>query len=476
MKPVAIVGAGITGLTAAFFLRKHSIPVVVYEASNRVGGAIRTFHQDGYIADFGPTTILETTRKIAALFADAGLEQRKLYANPAAKNRYIVRATRPVPVPDSPVKFFLSPLFSLNTKLRLLLEPFIPPRRDGHEESVAEFVIRRLGREFLDRAIDPLVSGIYAGDPYKLSVPQAFPKLYALEQRYGSLIKGQILGAKERRQRDEIPKMLAPKVSFDLGLSVLPQTLAAILGPAVQLNCKVTAVAMRGNSWVVTIVKDGTTTTIQHSAVVYAGTAYNLAELQLVTTDRIDLSQFAKIQYPPVASVVLGFKREQVAHPLDGYGVLVPRIEELKILGTLFSSSLYPNRAPAGHVLLTTYIGGARASELALKPEDELIRIVQRDLAIVLGANGTPTFQCCMVYPKAIPQYELGYAAYRARFDEIESKAPGLFFAGHYRDGISVGDSILSGCNVATRVQNYLAALNQSDTLALNAPGTLPGS
>ncbi len=472
MKPVAIIGAGITGLTAAFYLRRQNTPVTVYEAADRVGGAIRTVYHDGYLADFGPTTILETTRKIAGLFTDLGLDKRKLYSIPAAKNRYIVRAGKPIPVPDSPVKFFISPLFSVKTKLQLLLEPFKPPRRDGHEESVAEFVLRRLGREFLERAIDPLVSGIYAGNPYKLSVPQAFPRLHALEQRYGSLIKGQILGAKERKQRDEIPKMLAPKVSFDFGLSVLTETLAAALGDAVRLNCAATALLKQGNVWVVRFVRNGVPGQAEHTAVVFAGTAYNLAELELDIGQRIDLRLFANIYYPPVASVVLGFKREDVAHPLDGYGVLVPRVEGLKILGTLFSSSLYPNRAPAGHVTLTTYLGGAREPELALKPEHELVDITRRDLAVVLGTKGKPTFERCMLYQKAIPQYELGYGLFRAKLDEIETAAPGLFFAGHYRDGISVGDSIMSGCAIVGRVQSYLATCEQSAASAFNSGTT----
>lgn len=464
MTPVGIIGAGITGLTTAYALRRLNIPVTVYEAGTRVGGAIRSVYEDGYLADFGPTTILETTRKIAGLFTKLGLDNRKLYSDPAAKNRYIVRASKPVPVPDSPIKFFLSPLFTPKMKLRLLVEPFIPPRRDGHEESVAEFVLRRLGREFLERAIDPLVSGIYAGDPAQLSVPQAFPRLHALEQRYGSLIKGQIFGAKERRQRDEIPKMLAPKVSFDFGLQVLIEALRAEIGAALKLNCKVTALVKRADSWVLTCVQGGTLMQTEHSAVVYAGTAHDLAALELIAWQKIDLGQFAKIYYPPVASVVLGFKRDDVEHPLDGFGVLVPRIEGLKILGTIFSSSLFPNRAPAGHVTLTTYIGGARAPDLAMKPESELIEITWRDLGVILGVKGKPTFRRCMVYPKAIPQYELGYGTHRAKMAEIETTAPGIFFAGHYRDGISVGDSITSALNTSDRVQRYIAALGKTAT------------
>jgi len=462
MKSVAIIGAGITGLTAAFYLRRQNIPVRVYEASPRVGGVIQSVRRDGYLAEFGPNTILETSPKIVALIRDAGLRTRKLYSNPKAKNRYVVRYKRPINMPESPFKFFATPLFTPSAKLRLLVEPFIRAPRDGREESVAEFVLRRLGREFLDHAIDPLVAGIYAGDPYKLSVPQAFPKLHALEQRYGSLIKGQILGAKERKQRDEIPKTLAPKVSFDLGLQVLPETLHARLGMDVRLNCTVTKLTQQVNGWMATFRHKDHEMRMEHAAVIYAGTAYRLAEIQFVARHGIDPSPFAKIHYPPVASVVLGFRREDVEHPLDGFGMLIPKVEGFKILGTIFSSSLFPNRAPAGHVTLTSYIGGARAPELALKSEAELYDMTCADLRVLLGVKGKPAFQHYVLYPKAIPQYELGYGHYRDLLNAIETKAPGLFFAGHYRDGISVGDSMISGRNIADRVEKHLASVQRS--------------
>ena len=233
---MAVIGGGITGLTAAFYLQRKGVPVTLYEASDRVGGVIQSLRQDGYLAEFGPNTILETSAKIGQLVRDAGLQERRRDPDPKAEARYVVRYKRPIEMPGSPLGFFTTKLFTPRAKLAVLREPFVPARRDGQEESVAEFVLRRLGQEFLDQAIDALVAGVYAGDPYKLSVPQAFPKLAQLEARYGSLIKGQILGARERKQRGEVAKDRAPKFSFDEGLQVLPETLRARLGPAIKLN------------------------------------------------------------------------------------------------------------------------------------------------------------------------------------------------------------------------------------------------
>jgi len=451
MKPVAIIGAGITGLTAAFYLKRKGIPVTVYEASNRVGGVIQSLRKDGYLAEFGPNTILETSPRIAQLVRDVGLESRRLDSNPKAGARYVVRYKRPIAMPSS-LGFFTTKLFSAKAKLAVLREPFIPARRDGREESVAEFVLRRLNQEFLDHAIDALVAGVYAGDPYKLSLPQAFPRLAELESRYGSLIKGQIFGARERKRRAEIAKDRAPKFSFDEGLQVLPDILHEQLGDAVRLNTSVTKLKQMESGWRIST----SSGEVEHSAVIYAGTAYKLAELKLESQTASNFSSFSEIRYPPVTSVVLGFRHGDVKHPCEGYGMLIPKVEGFKILGTIFSSSLFPNRAPVGHILLTSYVGGERQPELALLPPDKLIAMTCEDLRVLLGVSGKPTFQHTILYPKAIPQYNIGYGRYREWMNEIENKAAGVFVAGHYRDGVSLGDSIVSGCNITGRVEQFL--------------------
>lgn len=455
MNSVAIIGGGITGLTAGFCLQRQGIPVTVYEASGRVGGVIQSLRRDGYVAEFGPNTILETSPKIGQLIRDAGLEKRRLNPAPRAEARYVVRYKRPIAMPGSPLGFFTTELFTPKAKLAVLCEPFVPARRDGVEESIAEFVLRRLGKEFLDHAIDALVAGVYAGDPYKLSVPQAFPKLAQLEARYGSLIKGQILGARARKKRGEIAKDRAPKFSFDDGLQVLPETLSERLGDAVRLQTQVTALAQTATGWMLELSERGEEMRREHSAVIYAGTAYKLAELGLTAATDSNFAAFSEIRYPPVASVVLGFRREDVQHPCEGFGMLIPRVEGFKILGTIFSSSLFPNRAPAGHLTLTSYVGGERYPELASLPSEKLCELTCADLAVLLGVRGKPTFQHTVYYPRAIPQYNLGYGRYRQMMADLEARAPGLFLAGHYRDGVSLSDSIVSGCNVAERVHKH---------------------
>ena len=469
---VAIIGAGITGLTAAFYLKRKGLSVTVYEASGRVGGVIQSLRKDGYLAEFGPNTLLETSPKIGQLVRDAGFQSRRLDPDPKAEARYVVRYRRPVEMPGKPIGFFTTDLFSFKAKLAVLREPFIKPRRDGVEESIAQFVVRRFNQEFLDHAIDALVAGIYAGDPYKLSVTHAFPKLKALEDNYGSMIKGQIFGGRERKKRGEVAKDRAPKFSFDEGLQVLTDTLAAQLGEAVKLNTPVSKLARTESGWSVTSSRGAE----EHSAVIFCGTAGGLAELQVngarnsssaragdrtaqsqnSALQALDLKPFSEIRYPPVASVVLGFRREDVAHSCAGFGMLIPRIAGFKILGTIFSSALFPNRAPAGHHTLTSYVGGERYPELAAKSPEELFALTCEDLRVLLGVRGKPTFQHCVVYPRAIPQYNVGYGRFKQLMTEVESQAPGFFLAGHYRDGVSLSDSIVSGCNIAERVGSFV--------------------
>lgn len=463
MTKVAIIGGGITGLVAAFELKRRGVPFTLFEASGRVGGVIQTHREHGFLAENGPNTLLETSPKITELIQALGIEPRRWYSNPQNNKRYIVRGGRPCAMPASPPQFFTNSFFSWSAKFALFKEPFIKPSPPDLEESLAQFVKRRLGQEFLDYAINPFVAGVYAGDPERLSVKHAFAKLHALEQKYGSLIKGQIQGARERKQRNEVAKDRAKMMSFDQGLQVLTDTLGAAVQESVRLNTPVELLKKFQDGWALSGTAGllppgpggelgGRSPALPFTHVLLTSPAHRLAGLKIDSPAGGDLSLLGQIVYPPVTSYVLGFKREDVAHPLDGFGVLVPKVEKRNCLGTLFTSSLFAGRAPVGHVTLTSYIGGMRAPELALKSPAEIRKLVLTDLRELLGVRSEPVWEHVKQWPKAIPQYEVGYGRFKDFMDAFEQRHAGILFAGHYRDGISLSDSILAGVKVAERI------------------------
>lgn len=454
-KSVLVIGGGIAGLTVAYRLKQDGFEVTLLEQNSRLGGAIHSEIVDGFLTETGPNTILETSPLVTELVRDLDLEDAKVYANEESKIRYIARDKTPVPLPLSPLAFIASPLFSWRAKLRLLKEPFIAAWDNSYEESLAQFVLRRLGQEFLDYAINPFVAGVYAGRPQALSVQHGFPKLYTLEQRYGSLIKGQILGARERRRREETSKQRARMFSFAGGLKTLTDALEKALGAAVRTEVSVTDISATEGGWEVTGRSGGKETVWSASSLVYTGQAYGLGRITFNQNTAPDLVSFEKIYYPPVSVLYLGFRREDVEHPLDGFGLLIPEVERFHTLGVLFSSTLFRGRAPEGQVLLTIFIGGARNPEKALRPEAELVEMALEDYRVLLGVGGKPSFIKSITWNQAIPQYEVGYGIWKDQLEELETRYPGLFFAGCYRNGISVADTIVNAQETAGRIESY---------------------
>src|ERR1019366_3171709 len=284
-----------------------------------------------------------------------------------------------------------------------------------------DFVVRRLGREFLDYAVNPFVGGVYAGDPCRLSVRHGFPKLHALEQEHGSLLRG----AFKRRNTSGGPK--GRIFSFPEGLAELPRTLATSLGDAVRCSTRVQVVRRASEHWEIVSERAGEIRLESFSAVLSALPADALAALQFEGVPGAgQLAQLREIEHPPVVSIFTGYRRENVAHPLDGFGLLMPEVEHRRILGTLFSSSLFSGRAPAGHVALTSFVGGARSPALTELDDAGLRRLVREELGPLLGVHGDPVFFHVQRWPRAIPQYTLGYARFKAIFAAVESAAPGL--------------------------------------------------
>jgi len=434
MTHIAIIGSGITALARAWQLVQRGHTVRVLEQGEEIGGAIRSHREGAYLAEEGPNSIQVNSHEVDAFLKSVpGLEARGITASDEARKRFILRNGRPQAVPTGPLSAIATPLWSPGGKLRVLKEPFVPAIAADEEESAADFVRRRLGDELYRYAINPLIGGIYAGDPEQLSLRHAFPKLYALEQNHGGLIRGALAKMRAGRKSDA-PKTNKRILSFKDGLAELPRLLAAALGDAVRTNVSIESIHRSGGKWII----DDSIGRHRFDGVILTTPAHALSKLPLEAPLRERLSFLAGIDYPPVSVLSLAFKRAEVAHPLDGFGVLVPECEGRSVLGVLFPSSLFEGRAPEGEVLLTAFVGGARQPDLAVPDTDALLATVLPELRALLGVSGEPTFVHHKHWPRAIPQYKLGYGELLARMDAVEKDHPGLRLAGNYRDGISL--------------------------------------
>lgn len=451
MPTVGVVGAGAAGLAAAYRLTRLGHDVTVYEVSDRAGGVVRTERRDGFLAEHGPNSMQAPSGAVAQLVRDLGLDERRVEADRLARNRYIVRNGRLHALPLSPPALLTSSLFSVRAKLALAAEPLARSAAAGVDESVAAFVRRRFGPELLDYAAAPFVSGIYAGDPEALSMRHALPRIHALEQEHGSVLKGAIKAG--GGAGGHVGRGGPVLMSFQDGIGELTGRLAAALGTRVRLGSRIARVRRDDGAWLV----DGSADPMRHDALVLAAPAHALAELRLEAAEGGLLADLAAIPHPPVATLVLGFRRTDVTHPLDGFGLLVPAVEGRRILGVVFSSSLFPGRAPEGHATLSVFVGGARQPELAELEPDALQELALGELGELLGVQGTPVFRAHSHWPRAIPQYIVGYDRFTAALDAIEAANPALRFAGSYRHGVALGDALRSGLDAADALHARIA-------------------
>jgi oxygen-dependent protoporphyrinogen oxidase len=450
MKKVAIIGGGISGLSAAYWLKKAGISIALFEKKDQVGGSIITEKTGGYLIDYGPNSTLETSTELTELIREIGLEEQKIYGNEASDRRYIVKNGILHKVPMKPVAFLTTRLFSIKSKLGLLKEPFIPPT-DGQDISLADFVRHRLGNEFLEYAINPFVAGVYAGDPEELSTAAAFPKLYALEKKYGSLIKGAIKGARERKKRNEVAKDRAKLFSFREGMEVFPATLAEWIGRDIKTGTEIKKIKKEGNRFCLDMISRGNTTHENFDSLLLAVPAHELGGL--ISELKPDLvNTLTNIYYPPVSVVFMGFRASDVTRPLDGFGFLIPEIEKRQILGSIWSSTIFPGRAPEGHVAFTTFVGGTRQPENTKMDNASLQKLVYHELKELVALKDQPVFVRMKTWPLAIPQYNVGYGKVQGLFSKLENEFPGLFIGGNIRKGISVGDSVLCAYEIVQKM------------------------
>ena len=475
---VVVIGGGLSGLTAAYRISERAraarkpVEVVLLEAKDRVGGAIWTKRVDGFTLEMGPDSFITNKPAAVDLCRALGLSARLVETDPQHRRSFVVRDGRLCPVPEGFVlmapnrilPILTTPILSLKGKLRLLLDLVLPRHADEGDESLASFVKRRLGREVLDRLVQPLVGGIYTADPTELSVKATLPQFIEMERKHGSLILGALRQARQTRwaEKHASGARYGMFVTLGEGMDTLTSTLAAAL-PAGAVRTKTAVRRLSRNEpaspWLVELL-DGPS--IEASAVIVATEAHASARL-LDGVDPDLALQLRSIPYASSAIVNIAYPRDQVAHPLDGFGVVVPAIENRSILAVSFLSVKFPSRAPAGTVLMRAFIGGATQPELFDRDDEALKTLVRAELYELLGARGEPLLVEVARHPRAMPQYTLGHLD---RVEAIRAQAARhsrLFLAGNAFDGVGIPDTVRAAEAAADAA---LAALTGSASAA----------
>nr|QXF78614.1 mitochondrial protoporphyrinogen oxidase [Amaranthus retroflexus] len=479
-KRVAVVGAGVSGLAAAYKLKSHGLNVTLFEADSRAGGKLKTVKKDGFIWDEGANTMTESEAEVSSLIDDLGLREKQQL--PISQNKgYIARDGLPVLLPSNPAALLSSNILSAKSKLQIMLEPFLWRKRNATElsdehvqESVGEFFERHFGKEFVDYVIDPFVAGTCGGDPQSLSVHHTFPDVWNVEKRFGSVFAGLIQStwlSKKEKGGGENASIKKPRVrgsfSFHGGMQTLVDTMCKQLGEdELKLQCEVLSLSYNqkgipslGN-WSVSSMSNNTSEDQSYDAVVVTAPIRNVKEMKIMKFGNpFSLDFIPEVTYVPLSVMITAFKKDKVKRPLEGFGVLIPSKEQhngLKTLGTLFSSMMFPDRAPSDMCLFTTFVGGSRNRKLAKASTDELKQVVSSDLQQLLGTADEPSFVNHLFWSNAFPLYGHNYNSVLRAIDKMEKDLPGFFYAGNHKGGLSVGKAMASGCKAAELVISYL--------------------
>jgi oxygen-dependent protoporphyrinogen oxidase len=457
MKKVVIAGAGIAGLSLAFALNRRGIDVDVFEKHERAGGNIRTVNLDGYLCEWGPNGFLDNVPETFSLVEALGLSGRIVRSSDAARRRFIYRNGRLHEVPMGPIAFLRSGLLSLRGKLRLAAEPWAA-KSPGGDETIYHFAARRIGKEAAAVMVDPMVSGIFAGNARELSLRACFAKMADMEAQYGGLFKALIAKQREagarKRERGIDVGPTGTLTSFVGGTQDLIDALVEKLGRSLHLSCGVTGLARTGRAWRV----QTSAATVEADAVVLAGPAGVSADL--IKSFSYGIAKTLRtIEGAPLAVVCLGYDEAEVERtrgPLNGFGFLVPRREDLRVLGALWDSSVYPHRAPEGRALIRVMIGGACDRGVLTLSDEALIDTARADLRKAMNLTVEPMFTRVIRHPMGIPQYTVGHLDRLAEIDRRLAAWPGLFLAGNAYRGPSINACIADADRVADAVAAHL--------------------
>lgn len=448
---VVVIGGGIAGLSAGWYLeQRDEVQYTLLEASPRWGGKIRTeqvthFGEQPFVIEGGPDSIYMHKPWGIELIRELGIEDRLIGTNDDRRKTFVLNKGKPTPLPDGvlliiPTKFLpfaLSPLISPLGKLRMALEPFIPAKRDGEDETLAEFITRRLGAEALDKIAEPLMSGIYNAEAEQQSLLATFPRFRTLEEKYGNLTRGMLAS---RKMRANAPKRTGPTasifVSMKQGVQELTDELASRLTGDLRLNAEVKSIGRTNDAYRV-ILADGAQ--IDADSIIFATPAYVTAELlrDIAPEAAAELSQ---IRYVSTGTISLGYREADLRHPLDGFGIVIPRSAKRPINAITWSSTKFDYRAPEGYALLRVFFGGSRSPASMALDDDELLTTVQSELHDIMGVDAAPLFHQIHRWHKSNPQYDVGHLE---RVAAIEAALPtNLHVTGSPYRGIGIPDCI----------------------------------
>lgn len=468
-KRIVVVGGGIAGLSAGYYIQQLAerlelpISLRILESGTRFGGKIRTERRDGFVIEGGPDTFVTTKPWAMELCSELGIQDRLQGTNPRFRTTYILRDGRLHPLPGGLTMMIPTELSSMATtrllswkgKARMALEYLMPPERDPGEESMGAFVTRRLGREAYEQLIEPLLSGIYAGNGDHLSLKATFPFLQDLEQRHGGLIRGALAMRKARKANgNQQPSVFMTPKS---GLAEIIEVLEARLSDAgVELSTEARVTDLESTAKGVTL-RLGNRTTIDADAIVLATPSYIAADI-LGELDLTLASELSSIEYASTATVTLGYRSDQMTTKLDGYGYVIPRREGRKALACTWTSSKFPHRAPEGYALLRVFIGRAGQEHEIRWEEPELLKLAMAELRSTLGIESPPEFSSVHIFDRAMPQYDLGHPDRIGRIEASLANWPWLALAGAAYRGIGIPDCINSGKQAADRIISYSVA------------------
>jgi len=468
MKKAIVIGGGISGLASAYILQTKAraagveLDLTVLEKEERTGGKIWSIKDNGYLCEWGPNGFLDSKPQTLDLCTEVGVSDRLLRSNDHARKRFIYSNGMLHRLPENGPSFFASKLISWPGKLRLAMEPLAPKPSAGLDETLAAFGRRRLGNEALQKLISPMVSGIFAGDPETMSLKSCFPRIAELESEYGGLVMAMILLARKKRRERAAGKVVSSAAgpggvltSFRDGIQTLTDVLEERLGHGTVLTGRETSDVKPGKSvpfTVRTAVGDLDADLVVVAAPSFAA-AGMLRELDPGLAGILD-----EIPYASMTVACFGYERERIEHDLNGFGYLIPKVEGMNTLGTLWDSSIFENRAPEGHVLLRNMLGGACFPEYLELPDNDVERRVKEDLKTIMGIKESPSFVRIYRHEKAIPQYTVGHGERLRVIEERLRACPGLVLTGNSYRGIGLNDCVAAAARAADEGLKYLMA------------------